>query len=105
MPLLSPDGNGRTAGHETMDGARSVFTAEFQALIEMAEPPADVENRFVRLCNTYDDLIGRLSAGALGMVPPPTFCAEAYRSHLSLAGVIVAVGSSASRNSQSNTLR
>jgi hypothetical protein len=46
----------------------------------------------VRLCNTYDDLIGFLSAGALGMVPPPKFCAEAvaYRNHLSLAGVIVA---------------
>ena len=39
--------------------ARSVFIAEFQALIEMAEPLADVENRFVRLCNTYDDPIWR----------------------------------------------
>ena len=57
----------------------------------MTEPPANVENRFVRLCNTYDDLIGFLSIGALGMVPPPSFCNNvvAYRNHLSLAGVIV----------------
>jgi len=61
-------------------------------LSEITEPPADVENCFVRICNTYDDLIGFLSPGALGMVPPPRFCAEAvaYRNHLSLAGVIIA---------------
>jgi len=58
----------------------------------MAEPPANVENRFMRVCNTYEDMIGFLSTGALGLVPPPSFCAGvvAYRNHLSLAGVIIA---------------
>lgn len=61
-------------------------------IIRHAEPPANVENRFVRLCNTYDDMIGFLSFGALGLVPPPSFCDKvvAYRNHLSLAGVIIA---------------
>ena len=60
--------------------------------IQCAEPPANVENRFVRLCNTYDELIGFLSFGAFGLVPPPRFCgvSVAYRKHLSLAGVVVA---------------
>ncbi|KAF9066127.1 hypothetical protein BDP27DRAFT_1330993 [Rhodocollybia butyracea] len=59
----------------------------------------DMENRFVRLCNTFDDLISYLSFGALGLFPPPTFCsrpdpqgrnAVASRNHLSLSGVVIA---------------
>ncbi|KAG2143585.1 hypothetical protein DEU56DRAFT_242494 [Suillus clintonianus] len=62
------------------------------------EPPANIENRFVRLCNNFDDMINFLSFGAIGMIPPPTFCSEkngrmdavASRNHLSLSGVVVA---------------
>ena len=68
----------------------------------MLEPPANVENRFVRLCNNFDDLVGFLSFGAFGFVPRPTFCEPSSsqfdnldnpgisRNHLSLSGVIVA---------------
>ncbi|KAJ4469543.1 hypothetical protein J3R30DRAFT_1566854 [Lentinula aciculospora] len=60
--------------------------------------PANIENRFVRLCNTYDDLVAFLSFGALGMYPLPTFCSHidkgrngaVPRNHLSLSGVVVA---------------
>ena len=65
-------GTAELLGTKRWTEARSVFIAEFQALIEITEPPADVENRFMRLCNIFDDLIGFLSAGALVMVPPPT---------------------------------
>ncbi|OAX38293.1 hypothetical protein K503DRAFT_770624 [Rhizopogon vinicolor AM-OR11-026] len=66
-------------------------------MLTLLEPPADVENRFVRLCNNFDDMINFLSFGAIGMVPPPTFCSGQYyetdavasRKHLSLSGVVV----------------
>jgi len=56
-----------------------------------------MENRFVRLCNNFDDIISFLSFGALGMIPPPTFCQNEnpsldcviYRNHLTLSGVVV----------------
>lgn len=63
------------------------------------QPPANVENRFVRLCNSFDDIISFLSFEAFGLVPPPTFTeSELYdqynssitRNHLSLCGIIVA---------------
>ncbi|KAH7870589.1 uncharacterized protein C8R40DRAFT_632511 [Lentinula edodes] len=38
--------------------------------------PANIENRFVRLCNSYDDMISYLSFGAPGLFPPPAFCAR-----------------------------
>ncbi|KAF8837063.1 hypothetical protein BDN67DRAFT_973484 [Paxillus ammoniavirescens] len=68
-------------------------------LITMLEPPADVENRFVRVCNNFDDLVSFLSFGALGLVPRPSFCKSRptdlidlrlLRGHLSLSGVVVA---------------
>jgi hypothetical protein len=57
-------------------------------------PPANVENRFVRLCNSFDDIISFLS---FGVIPPPTFCDHddpsldcvIYRKHLTLSGVVV----------------
>ncbi|KAG2143586.1 hypothetical protein DEU56DRAFT_242503 [Suillus clintonianus] len=67
-------------------------------ILQCLKPPANVENQFVRLCNNFDDIINFLSFGAIGMIPPPTFCstwnngidAVAYRNHLSLSGVVVA---------------
>jgi len=69
-------------------------------LLKMLHPPANIENRFVRLCNSFDDLVGFLSFAALGLVPSPNFCQERShfdvndpslsRNHLSLCGVIVA---------------
>lgn len=66
----------------------------------MLEPPANVENRFVRLCNNFDDLIGFLSFETLGLVPSPSFCESPphfdfddpalSRNHLSLSSIIVA---------------
>jgi len=67
----------------------------FQCFLTTLQPPADIENRFVRLCNTYDDLLGILSYGAIGLYPHPSFCqskhgnAVMYRNHLSLAGVVI----------------
>jgi hypothetical protein len=57
-----------------------------------------VENRFVRLCNNFDDMVNFLSFGAIGMLPPSTFCSKQYdgvdailpRKHLSLSGVVIA---------------
>lgn len=68
-------------------------------LLKELEPPANVENRFVRLCNSFDDIISFLSFEAFGVVPSPTFTkSELYdgynssitRNHLSLCGIIVA---------------
>jgi len=60
-------------------------------LLHVLEPPANVENRFVRLCNNFDDMISFLSFGALGKIPSPSTCAKAvpYRNHLSLSGVVI----------------
>ncbi|KAF9235400.1 hypothetical protein BU15DRAFT_32467, partial [Melanogaster broomeanus] len=67
-------------------------------LLQSLEPPANIENRFVRVCNNFDDLIGFLSFGALGLVPTPSFCESRptdfldpglSRNHLSLSGVVV----------------
>ncbi|KAG2744882.1 hypothetical protein P692DRAFT_201841408 [Suillus brevipes Sb2] len=67
-------------------------------LLELLKPPADVENRFVRLCNNFDDMVNFLSFGALGLLPPSTFCSRQHdgvdailpRKHLSLSGVVIA---------------
>ncbi|KAG8216306.1 hypothetical protein J3R82DRAFT_6372 [Butyriboletus roseoflavus] len=69
-------------------------------LLQMLQPPGNVENCFVRLCNNFDDLIGFLSFEALGLVPSPNFCQgdlpygfddpSLSRNHLSLSGIIVA---------------
>ncbi|KAK2463889.1 hypothetical protein APHAL10511_004061 [Amanita phalloides] len=68
-------------------------------LLKVISPPADVENRLVRLCNNFDDILGFLAFGALGLYPAPSFCnnnpssfmnAGLSRGHLSLCGVIVA---------------
>ena len=61
-------------------------------LIHIVNPPANVENRFVRLCNTYDDMISFLTFVAFGAVPRPTFCKDAwaYRNTLSMSGIIIA---------------
>ena len=66
----------------------------------MVGPQARTENRYVRLCDSYDDMIGMLSRGGLGLLPPPGFCkfdtpnaqamATAARMHLSLSGVVIA---------------
>ena len=104
MPLLSPDGDGRTAGHETMDGGKERLYCRISGTYRNGRTSSRCREPF-RAVMQYIRRCDLASAGALGMVPPPTFCAEAYRSHLSLAVVIVAVGSSTSRNSQSNTLR
>ena len=56
-----------------------------------------MENRFVRLCNNFDDLTALLSFGALGLYPTPSFCKSRSspfnpglsRGHLSLCGVVV----------------
>ncbi|KAG1769115.1 hypothetical protein EV702DRAFT_1142374 [Suillus placidus] len=66
-------------------------------LLEILQPPANVENRFVRLCNNFDDMVNFLSFGALGMLPPSTFCSKQHdgvdaivpRKHLSLSGVVI----------------
>ncbi|KAG6909898.1 hypothetical protein DXG01_014712 [Tephrocybe rancida] len=60
----------------------------------------NVENRLVRLCNSYNDVIGFLSFTVFGMIPPLSFCrfedpaqdaiSHAARQHLSLSGDIVA---------------
>lgn len=69
-----------------------------QHLLKALDPPADVENRFVRVCNNFEDLHSLLSFGAMGFIPPPRFClaedhngrsSQASRNHLSLSGVIV----------------
>ncbi|RXW13682.1 hypothetical protein EST38_g12170 [Candolleomyces aberdarensis] len=69
-------------------------------LFKMIGPQASTENRYVRLCDNYDDMIGMLSVGGLGLLPPPGFCkfddqnaqriACAARMHLSLSGVVTA---------------
>ncbi|KAJ3527550.1 hypothetical protein NMY22_g9739 [Coprinellus aureogranulatus] len=70
-------------------------------LFKFIDPQANTENRYVRLCNSYEDLIGMLSVGALGLLPSPGFCkfpeeprleagALASRKHLSLSGIVVA---------------
>ncbi|KAI9458075.1 hypothetical protein HD554DRAFT_2029732 [Boletus coccyginus] len=69
-------------------------------LLQILQPPANVENRFVRLCNNFDDLVGFLSFEAFGLVPSPSFCQSPShfdpddpglsRNHLSLSGIIVA---------------
>ncbi|KAF5365208.1 hypothetical protein D9758_005462 [Tetrapyrgos nigripes] len=61
-------------------------------LIETLRPPPRVENRFMRVCNSFDDLHAFLSFSALGMIPPaPNDPPEhhVYRRVLSLSGVVV----------------
>lgn len=56
--------------------------------------PANIETRFVRLCNTFDDLLSLLAFSAFGMIPPSDRFQEhdcvVLRNHLSLCGVVVA---------------
>ncbi|KAF5334781.1 hypothetical protein D9611_012915 [Ephemerocybe angulata] len=70
-------------------------------LFKSIDPQSNTENRYVRLCSTYDDLIRMLSVGGLGLLPPPGFCrfendlnstnrATAARMHLSISGVVIA---------------
>ncbi|KAI6104885.1 hypothetical protein EDD16DRAFT_1492213 [Pisolithus croceorrhizus] len=67
-------------------------------LLTLTSPPGDMEHRFLQICQNFDDLIAFLSFCALGLVPPPSFCAKQpgpsdpsiSRSHLSLCGVAVA---------------
>ncbi|KAG1789732.1 uncharacterized protein HD556DRAFT_1243442 [Suillus plorans] len=76
---------------------RTISHEAWWASIFDLPPPADVENRFVRLCNNFDDMVNFLSFGAIGMLPPPTFCSRRYdgvdaivpRKHLSLSGVVI----------------
>jgi hypothetical protein len=77
-----------------------------QHLLKILQPPADMENCFVRLCNNFDDLVGFLSFGVLGFVPIPSFCKTRptdflnlgiSRNHLALSGVIVADAVSVAR--------
>ncbi|KAI6113508.1 hypothetical protein EV401DRAFT_2074373 [Pisolithus croceorrhizus] len=67
-------------------------------LLTLTSPPGDMEHRFLQICQNFDDLINFQSFCALGLVPPPTFCAKQpgpsdpsiSRSHLSLCSVVVA---------------
>jgi hypothetical protein len=61
--------------------------------------PANIENRFVRSCNSFDDLISFLTFGAMGMTPTPSrFTNEiepaldntVSRNVLSMCGVVIA---------------
>lgn len=62
-------------------------------LLDALHPPSNIENRFMHLCNDFNDLQTFLSFGALGMYPAPSFCekqgVESYRAHLSMCGVVV----------------
>ncbi|KAF8834137.1 hypothetical protein BDN67DRAFT_976199, partial [Paxillus ammoniavirescens] len=78
---------------------RTMSSEGWWHLLKLLDPPADMENRFVRLCNNFDDLVGFLSFGTLGLVPTPSFCKSRptdfldpgmSRGHLSLSGVVVA---------------
>ncbi|KAG2746325.1 hypothetical protein P692DRAFT_20836113 [Suillus brevipes Sb2] len=77
---------------------RQISKEAWWYLLEILKPPTDVENRFVRLCNNFDDMVNFLSLGAIGMLSPPTFCSKQYdgvdailpRKHLSLSGVVIA---------------
>ncbi|PBK75973.1 hypothetical protein ARMSODRAFT_1080127 [Armillaria solidipes] len=61
-------------------------------------PTKNTENRFVRLCNSFDDLHGFLSFAALGLIESPSFCTDknnpsydlrSIRNHMSLCGVLI----------------
>lgn len=71
-------------------------------LLKGLEPPANIEHRFVRLCNNFTDLVGFLSFAALGLLPSPSFCSKnpgdsLHRKHLSLSGIVLADMVTASR--------
>ncbi len=62
------------------------------------EPTKNTENRFVRLCNSFDDLHAFLSFAALGLIESPSFCTDkknpsydlrSIRNHMSLCGVLI----------------
>lgn len=80
----------------SFDGTKSDL---YQHLIKSLDPPANIENRFMRACNNFDDLHTFLSLCAFGLVDPPSFCtkcddkgedSQVSRKHLSLCGVVVA---------------
>ncbi|KAK0223520.1 hypothetical protein IW262DRAFT_1447435 [Armillaria fumosa] len=61
-------------------------------------PTRDTENRFVRLCNSFDDLHAFLSFAAFGLLESPSFCTDknnpsrdlrGLRNHMSLCGVLI----------------
>ncbi|KAG6905973.1 hypothetical protein DXG01_016599 [Tephrocybe rancida] len=78
---------------------RTMTNKAWWYFMELLNFPADVENRLVRLCHNYDDIISFLSFSALGKMPPPSFCkckdpihdamCHAARKHLSLSGIII----------------
>ncbi|KAK0500154.1 hypothetical protein EDD18DRAFT_817462 [Armillaria luteobubalina] len=62
------------------------------------KPTRDTENRFVRLCNSFDDLHAFLSFAAFGILESPSFCTDnnnpsrdlrGLRNHMSLCGVLI----------------
>ncbi|KAK0469490.1 uncharacterized protein EV420DRAFT_1258562 [Desarmillaria tabescens] len=59
------------------------------------EPTKNIENRFVRLCNSFDDLHAFLSFAALGLLESPSFCTKhsydlrGIRNHMSFCGVLI----------------
>ncbi|KAK0194072.1 hypothetical protein F5146DRAFT_418329 [Armillaria mellea] len=62
------------------------------------EPTKNTENRFVRLCNSFDDLHAFLSFAAFGLIESPSFCTDknnplhdlrSIRNHMSLCGVLI----------------
>ncbi|KAK0480209.1 hypothetical protein IW261DRAFT_1336046 [Armillaria novae-zelandiae] len=62
------------------------------------EPTRNIENRFVRLCNGFDDLHTFLSFAAFGLLESPSFCTDknnpsrdlrGFRNHMSLCGVLI----------------
>lgn len=57
----------------------------------MVTPPPNVEDRFVRLCKEYDDLITFLTFSAFRSESRPSFIGDAwvYRNHLSMSGIII----------------
>ncbi|THU79467.1 hypothetical protein K435DRAFT_845454 [Dendrothele bispora CBS 962.96] len=66
-------------------------------ILDALEPtgalPANIEHRFVRLCNTFDDLCSFLAFAAFGQMKSPSWCppeCQVYRNHLSLSEVVVA---------------
>ncbi|KAK0205056.1 hypothetical protein DFS33DRAFT_727936 [Desarmillaria ectypa] len=62
------------------------------------EPTKNIENRFVRLCNSFDDLHAFLSFAAFGLIQSPSFCTNennpsydlrSIRNHMSFCGVLI----------------
>lgn len=80
-------------GPNAIIGMSRLTVIHGQYLLDALHPPSNIENRFMHLCNDFNDLQTFLSFGALGMYPAPSFCekqgVESYRAHLSMCGVVV----------------